>query len=84
MYDKIKILITQKKEKELIWENNLRELAKITTWNSRSTDKWENLICSDCDYYPECDSTILWSDITDALRDIPNNKAPGADGVPPE
>ncbi|OMJ10489.1 hypothetical protein AYI70_g10294, partial [Smittium culicis] len=30
------------------------------------------------------DITILWSDITDALRDTPNNKAPGADGVPSE
>ncbi|OMJ11163.1 hypothetical protein AYI70_g9895 [Smittium culicis] len=58
--------------------------SKDATGNSRSTDKWENLISSDCDYYPECDSTILWSDITDALRDTPNNKAPGADGVPSE
>ncbi|OMJ12034.1 hypothetical protein AYI70_g9351 [Smittium culicis] len=32
----------------------------------------------------ECDNTILWSDITDSLRDTPNNKAPGADGVPSE
>ncbi|OMJ11242.1 hypothetical protein AYI70_g9852 [Smittium culicis] len=28
--------------------------------------------------------TILWSDITDALRDTPNNKALGVDGVPSE
>ncbi|OMJ27302.1 hypothetical protein AYI69_g3266 [Smittium culicis] len=38
----------------------------------------------DCDNYPECDRSVLWSDITDALRDTPNNKAPGADGVPSE
>ncbi|OMJ24615.1 hypothetical protein AYI70_g1469 [Smittium culicis] len=50
-----------------------------TTGNSRSTDEWKNLISSDCDYYPECDSTILWSDITQAVADTPNNKAPGAD-----
>ncbi|OMJ29256.1 hypothetical protein AYI69_g1251 [Smittium culicis] len=61
-----------------------KKLAKDTTGNSRSADKWENLISSDCDYYPEFDSTILWSDITDAPADTPKNKAPGADGVPSE
>ncbi|OMJ11664.1 LINE-1 reverse transcriptase-like protein [Smittium culicis] len=45
---------------------------------------WENLINTDTDYYPECDNTILWSEITGALADTPNNKAPGADGVPSE
>ncbi|OMJ20712.1 RNA-directed DNA polymerase from mobile element jockey [Smittium culicis] len=29
-------------------------------------------------------NTILWSEITGALADTPNNKAPGADGVPSE
>ncbi|OMJ13343.1 hypothetical protein AYI69_g9040 [Smittium culicis] len=58
--------------------------SKDTTGNCRSADKWENLISIYCDCYPECDSTILWSDITDALADTPNNKAPGADGVPSE
>ncbi|OMJ26654.1 hypothetical protein AYI69_g3937 [Smittium culicis] len=63
---------------------NLIELANETIGNSRCADKWENLISSDCDYYPECDSTIVWSDITDALADTPKKKAPGADGVPSE
>ncbi|OMJ20691.1 hypothetical protein AYI70_g3955, partial [Smittium culicis] len=60
------------------------EFGSETKFQGQSDDKWENLISSDCDYYTECDSTILWSDITDALRDTPNNKAPGADGVPSE
>ncbi|OMJ22325.1 hypothetical protein AYI70_g2946 [Smittium culicis] len=38
----------------------------------------------DCDYFPEYDNTIVWSDITEALRDTPNDKALGADGVPYE
>ncbi|OMJ23375.1 hypothetical protein AYI69_g5013 [Smittium culicis] len=67
-----------------IWANHFGELAKETTGNSRTTDKWENLISSDCDYYPESDSAILWSDITEKLTDTPDNKAPGADGVPSE
>ncbi|OMJ13841.1 hypothetical protein AYI70_g8260 [Smittium culicis] len=58
--------------------------SKDITGNSQSADKWENPISRDCDYYPECDNTILWSDITYALRDTPNNKAPGSDGVPTE
>ncbi|OMJ12085.1 hypothetical protein AYI69_g9567, partial [Smittium culicis] len=84
VYDKNKKLCTEKLEKIKIWTNHFSELAKDTTGNSRCADKWEKLISSDCDYYPECDSTIVWSDITDALRDTPNNKAPGADGVPSE
>ncbi|OMJ15236.1 hypothetical protein AYI69_g8267, partial [Smittium culicis] len=84
VYDKKKNLCTEKLEKIKIWTNHFSELAKDTTGNSRCADKWENLISSDCDYYPECESTIVWSDITDALADTPNNKAPGADGVPSE
>ncbi|OLY83454.1 hypothetical protein AYI68_g2403, partial [Smittium mucronatum] len=37
-----------------------------------------------CDYFPECDTNIEWSDITTALSDTPNNKAPGSDGIPSE
>ncbi|OMJ09149.1 hypothetical protein AYI70_g11091, partial [Smittium culicis] len=59
-------------------------LLSCSRWRNHQSTTWENLISSDCDYYPECDSTILWSDITNALRDTPNNKAPGADGVPSE
>ncbi|OMJ11747.1 hypothetical protein AYI69_g9719 [Smittium culicis] len=58
--------------------------SRDTIGNSRTTDKWENLISSDCDYYPECDRSTQWTEITDALADTPNNKAPGADGVPSE
>ncbi|OMJ14879.1 hypothetical protein AYI70_g7626 [Smittium culicis] len=84
VYDKNKNLTTEKHEKIKIWTNHFGELAKDATGNSRCSNKWEIVINTDTDYYPECDSTILWSDITDALRDTPNNKAPGADGVPSE
>ncbi|OMJ22106.1 hypothetical protein AYI70_g3076 [Smittium culicis] len=60
-----------------IWSKKLLETAGPTT-------SLENLISNKCEYYPECDTTILWSDITDALRDTTNNKAPGADGIPSE
>ncbi|OMJ12282.1 RNA-directed DNA polymerase from mobile element jockey [Smittium culicis] len=32
----------------------------------------------------ECENSILWFDITQALADTPNSKASGADGVPSE
>ncbi|OMJ10440.1 Transposon TX1 protein [Smittium culicis] len=84
VYNKNKNFITDKINKIKIWANHFGELALDATGNSRSTDKWENLIISDCDYYPECDNSILWSDITHALEDTPNNKTPGTDGVPSE
>ncbi|OMJ14847.1 Transposon TX1 uncharacterized [Smittium culicis] len=84
VYDKNKNLITNKPNKIKIWANHFCELALDTTGNSQSSDKWENLIAIDCDYYPECDYSILWTVITQVLEDTPNNKAPGADGVPSE
>ncbi|OMJ11730.1 hypothetical protein AYI70_g9535 [Smittium culicis] len=84
VYDKNKKLLTEKHLKIKIWTNHFDELAKDTTGNSRCADKWEYLITIDCDYYPECDNSILWTDISQTLADTPNNKAPGADGVPSE
>ncbi|OMJ26741.1 Transposon TX1 uncharacterized [Smittium culicis] len=63
---------------------DLSDHTPITAQWTLDALEWETLISSDCDYYPECDSTTLWSDITDALADTPNNKALGADGVPSE
>ncbi|OMJ27233.1 hypothetical protein AYI69_g3329 [Smittium culicis] len=60
------------------------DLAKDTTVNSRDPSKWQELLSDDSDYFPECDHRIIWTDITAALNDTPNNKAPGADGVPRE
>ncbi|OMJ18674.1 hypothetical protein AYI70_g5218, partial [Smittium culicis] len=84
VYDKFKNLTTEKQEKIKIWTNHFGELAKDATGNSRCSNKWENLINTDTDYYQECDNTILWSEITGALAETPNNKAPGAYGVPSE
>ncbi|OLY78566.1 hypothetical protein AYI68_g7381 [Smittium mucronatum] len=49
---------------------------------SRSATEWESLLLTDCEYFPECDNIVRWSDITSALSDTQNNKAPGDDGVP--
>ncbi|OMJ19139.1 hypothetical protein AYI69_g6747, partial [Smittium culicis] len=46
--------------------------------------KWQELISDDCDYFIECDDTVNWYEITQALKETPNNKDPGADGVPSE
>ncbi|OMJ16070.1 Transposon TX1 uncharacterized [Smittium culicis] len=81
VYDKSKNLSTEKHEKLKVWTNHFDDLAKDTTGSRRTTDKWENLISNDCDYFPECDSSIQWTEISDELRDTPNNKAPGVDGV---
>ncbi|OMJ15010.1 hypothetical protein AYI69_g8354, partial [Smittium culicis] len=67
---------------DTVWDQYTSFGSHDASGESRNT--WENLISSDCDYYPECDSSIQWTDITDELRDTPNNKAPGADGVPSE
>ncbi|OMJ26387.1 LINE-1 reverse transcriptase-like protein [Smittium culicis] len=83
-YNKYKNLITEKHKKIKIWTNHFGELSNDTTGNSRSDNKCENLINTDTDYYPECDNTTIWSEITDALADKPNSKATGADGVPSE
>ncbi|OLY80827.1 hypothetical protein AYI68_g5073, partial [Smittium mucronatum] len=60
------------------------ELANGSTGNSRSATKWESLLITDCNYFPECDTSIKCSDIIAALSDTPNNKAPGSDGIPSE
>ncbi|OMJ19303.1 Transposon TX1 uncharacterized [Smittium culicis] len=54
------------------------------SWEKLSADKLKNLIPIDCDYFPECDNSIQWTGITQALEDKPKNKAPGADGVSSE
>ncbi|OLY81770.1 Retrovirus-related Pol polyprotein from type-2 retrotransposable element R2DM [Smittium mucronatum] len=72
------------KAKRWICNNHFGELANDSTGNSRSATKWESLLITDCDYFPECDTNIKWSDITMALSDALNNKAPGPDGIPSE
>ncbi|OMJ20070.1 hypothetical protein AYI70_g4343, partial [Smittium culicis] len=82
VYDLEKNLITENQNKLEIWNQHFSDLAKDTTGNSRDPSKWQALLSDDSDYYPECDQSISWADITTALNDTPNNKAPGADGVP--
>ncbi|OMJ20553.1 hypothetical protein AYI69_g6165, partial [Smittium culicis] len=84
VYDLDKNLITENENKLEIWNQHFSDLAKDTTGNSRDPSKWQALLSDDSDYFPECDYSISWADITAALDDTPNNKATGADGVPSE
>ncbi|OMJ09816.1 hypothetical protein AYI70_g10711, partial [Smittium culicis] len=68
----------------LIWNKHFGDLAKDTTGNSRSAAKWRELLSGDEDYFPECDESIKWPEITKALNDTPNNKASGVERVPSE
>ncbi|OMJ17229.1 hypothetical protein AYI70_g6114 [Smittium culicis] len=67
-----------------MWNQYFSDLANDTTGNSSDPSKWLQLLNYDSDHYPECDNIISWADITTALNDTLNNKAPGADGVPSE
>ncbi|OMJ09339.1 Transposon TX1 protein [Smittium culicis] len=81
VYGSDKILITEKTKKLSIWNKHFNDLARDTTGNSRNAAKWRELLSGDEDYFPECDDSTQWSEITKALNDTPNNKAPGVDGV---
>ncbi|OLY78950.1 hypothetical protein AYI68_g6992, partial [Smittium mucronatum] len=78
------VLITDSESKLKVWETHFKNLAKDSTGNSRTTEKWESLLNNDVQIFPECDDSITWYDITSALKNIPNNKSPGMDGIPNE
>ncbi|OMJ15842.1 Transposon TX1 protein, partial [Smittium culicis] len=84
VYDSNKNLITETAEKLKIWTKHFGDLAKDISGNSRSPSKWQDMISDDSDYFIECDDSVNWYEIIQALKDTPNNKAPGADGVPSE
>ncbi|OLY80305.1 hypothetical protein AYI68_g5607 [Smittium mucronatum] len=84
IYDKYKKLVIETTEKINIWNNHIKELAKDSNGNSRNPEKWESIAPIECDYFPDCDESVSWGDIITGLRDTPNNKAPGIDGVPSE
>ncbi|OLY78791.1 hypothetical protein AYI68_g7155 [Smittium mucronatum] len=84
VYDKNKNIITEKNKKLEIWNNRFGELANDSNGNNRGATKWESQLITDCDYFPECDTSIKWSDITMELSDTPNNKAPCSDGITSE
>ncbi|OLY78487.1 hypothetical protein AYI68_g7460, partial [Smittium mucronatum] len=75
---------TYSEAKLKIWETNFKNLAKNFTGNSKTTEKWESLLNFDIQIFPECDASIKWYDITIVLKNIPNNKSPGIDGIPNE
>ncbi|OLY79708.1 LINE-1 reverse transcriptase-like protein [Smittium mucronatum] len=79
-----KNLIVDSESRLKVWENHFKNLATDTTGNSRTADKWEPMLDYDIESFPECDEPIKWSEITTALKEIPNNKASGTDGIPNE
>ncbi|OMJ17877.1 hypothetical protein AYI69_g7263 [Smittium culicis] len=60
-------------DKNLITENE----KKLEIWNQHFSDLAKDTTGNSRD-------PSNWADITAALNDTPNNKAPGADGVPSE
>ncbi|OMJ10114.1 LINE-1 retrotransposable element ORF2 protein, partial [Smittium culicis] len=83
IYNKNKELITDTKAKTIAWVAHFEELAKDSTGNSRSPEKWKD-IRNNIATFPECDSPLNWKEITEALKSTPNNKSPGIDGIPSE
>ncbi|OLY84256.1 hypothetical protein AYI68_g1577, partial [Smittium mucronatum] len=79
--DKSHNLVTDILSKMRILANHFKNLAMDTTGNSRATDKWESMLDYDIETFPECNEPIKWSEIIISLRDIPNNKSPGTDGI---
>lgn len=82
--DKNNQLVIDNDSKLKVWEDHFKNLAQDSTGNSKSTEKWEPMLDNDVNTFPECDDSIRWNDVTDALKNIPNNKAPGLDGIPNE
>ncbi|OMJ10422.1 hypothetical protein AYI70_g10339, partial [Smittium culicis] len=76
-------LITDTDSKSKVWDTHFEELAKDSTGNSRSADKWEN-IRKIAAVFPECDAPHPWAEICGALKSTPNNKSLGSDGIPSE
>ncbi|OMJ27742.1 LINE-1 reverse transcriptase-like protein [Smittium culicis] len=83
IYNKNKELITETKAKAVAWAAHFEELAKDSTGNSRSPEKWKD-IRNNIATFPECDSPLTWKEITEVLKSTPNNKSPGIDGIPSE
>ncbi|OMJ24705.1 RNA-directed DNA polymerase from mobile element jockey, partial [Smittium culicis] len=83
IYNNDNKLITDTNAKAEVWATHFEELAKDSTGNSRSADKWENIGTIPA-VFPECDAPLSWAEICDALKTTPNNKSPGSDGIPSE
>ncbi|OMJ27178.1 40S ribosomal protein S30, partial [Smittium culicis] len=75
IYNKNKELITETKAKAVAWAAHFEELAKDSTGNSRSPEKWKD-IRNNIATFPECDSPLTWKEITEVLKSTPNNKSP--------
>ncbi|OMJ13897.1 Transposon TX1 uncharacterized, partial [Smittium culicis] len=63
----------------VIRNKNFCDLAKDASGNFRSAAKWRELLSDDADYFPECDDSVKWSEITKVLNEASNYKAPGVD-----
>ncbi|OMJ29803.1 Retrovirus-related Pol polyprotein from type-1 retrotransposable element R2, partial [Smittium culicis] len=84
IFDKNRKLVTGHEEKSEAWAAHFEELAKDSTGNSRSAEKWSNMGLGSEAVYTECDVILTWTEICAALKSTPNNKSPGSDGIPRE
>ncbi|OMJ12774.1 hypothetical protein AYI70_g8913 [Smittium culicis] len=84
IFDKNRKLVTGYEEKSEAWAAHFEELAKDSTGNSRSAEKWSNMGLGSEAVYTECNAILTWADICAALKSTPNNKSPGYEGIPSE
>ncbi|OMJ27037.1 LINE-1 retrotransposable element ORF2 protein [Smittium culicis] len=84
IFDKNRQLITDSETKAEVWAAHFEELAKDSTGNSRSAEKWHGMGNDSAGVFTECDTPLFWAEICDALKSTPNKKSPGYDGIPSE
>ncbi|OMJ23278.1 hypothetical protein AYI69_g5035 [Smittium culicis] len=84
MFDKNRQLVTESEIKAEVWAARFEELAKDSTGNSISAEKWSDIGSDSTDVFTECDTPLSWAEICAALKSTPNNKSPGSDGIPSE
>ncbi|OMJ12928.1 hypothetical protein AYI70_g8816 [Smittium culicis] len=84
IFDKNRQLATYSETKAEVWTAHFEELAKDSTGNSISAEKWSDIGNDSAAMFSECDIPLSWAEICAALKSTPNNKSPGSDGIPSE
>lgn len=81
-------------DKDKVWEKHFKDLAKDVTGHSRDQLYWKtkangsgrhpaNAVSElqELTFFKECNDEPTWGDIIAALKNMPNGKAPGLDGI---
>ncbi|OMJ23940.1 RNA-directed DNA polymerase from mobile element jockey, partial [Smittium culicis] len=84
IFNKSRQLVTDSETKAEVWAAHFEELARDSTGNSRSAEKWRDIGSDSTEVFTECDTPLSWTEIRAALKSTPNNKSPGSDGIPSE